>query len=178
MSVFRREDSRSCLAGCLAGVLVTVVLGIGLFFFLTHPPEAPSTTYRPTIIGIIEAYVADTGTIVLATGETLAQADVRSLSGGQRGQGLIGVEGDLLLAGPEEGGIWYQRADAAGSPDCPFVMSSSVWNVGGELVLASGLRLEAATGLSTRLDPGESSASEPFPILCLNRQGRVVKFDG
>lgn len=73
---FRREDSRSCLAGCLTGLLVTAVLGIGLVFFLTRPPQAPSTTYRPTIIGIVEAYLADTGTIVLATGEHLAQADV------------------------------------------------------------------------------------------------------
>lgn len=89
---------------------------------------------------------------------------------------MIGVEGDLLLAGPKEDGIWYQRAAAGGSADCPFVISSSVWNIGGELVLASGLRLEAATGLS-RLDPGESLVFEPPPVVCLDRQGRVVKID-
>lgn len=77
---------------------------------------------------------------------------------------MIGVEGDLLLAGPKEDGIWYQRAAAGGSADCPFVISSSVWNIGGELVLASGLRLEAATGLS-RLDRASPWYSSR-PLLC------------
>jgi hypothetical protein len=129
-------------------------------------PQRPTTTFEPTIVGLIEQSNAGYSDIVtLDGGQTVEVGDARSLDG----KGLSG--GELFLGGRDQQGLWYQAA-RAGNPNCPFGISSNAWDDGDAVIVESGLRLKKASGFT-----GEPTALQggPPPILCLDREGQAVR---
>lgn len=116
-------------------------------------PQKPTTTYEPTIVGVVrESNAGYDETIKLDDGQTLEVADGRSLTE-SRPSG-----GELFLGGTDQRGMWFQDA-RPGPADCPFGISSNAWDDGAFVILESGLRL-SERWWPDRLRSGTGSAAE------------------
>lgn len=147
--------SSPALTGLLASVLILTACG----------PQKPTTTYEPTIVGVVEESNAGYDqTITLGDGQTIEVAEGRSLTEGRPSGG------ELFLGGVDQRGLWFQDA-RPGTPDCPFILRSNAWDDGRFVILASGLRLPKANGFI-----GEPRVLGPEgpPILCLNEDAEAT----
>jgi hypothetical protein len=128
-------------------------------------PQRPTTTFEPTIIGVIEESNAGYDEIIpLSTGENIDVTGAEAI-------GSAPTPGSLFLGGELDGRLWYQIA-LESAQDCPFHIASNLWNDGDFVLLESGLRLRKAdtfTGEPIVFTGG------PSPVLCIDADGRALK---
>lgn len=181
----------------VGSVLLVLLVLVGGYVRGQAQPLPPTIRFEPTIIGQIaraEERLGYDGRYFLDTGDVLdLNADgVGALPVTPRLSTMQLVDVDradranqLLLAGHDTTGrTWYAVARLQPNDRCPFTISAGeAFDAADRLVFSTGLSLRKAPDFE--VGPAwllELGTREPFPlgpadVICINRQGWVVRAD-